>query len=91
MKWRLVLSAAFLFAALTLGPTIEAARACPMCRAANETESSLPLAYMYSILFMLAVPASVLTGFGIGFYRLSKKQQADLEAGGFRDKDDLEP
>ena len=26
-----------------------------------------------SILFMLAVPASVVTGFGIGFYRLSRQ------------------
>jgi hypothetical protein len=28
---------------------------------------------MYSILFMLGMPASVLSGFGIGFWRLSRK------------------
>jgi hypothetical protein len=34
---------------------------------------------MYSILFMLGVPATVLAGFGVGFYRLSKSN-APLDA-----------
>ena len=47
-----------------------------MCQFANESKANdaLPRAYMYSILFMLAVPTSLATGFGIGFYRLSKQQ-----------------
>jgi hypothetical protein len=57
------------------------ASACPMCKVANESETERaenlkPKAYMYSILFMLAMPATLLTGFGIGFYRLSKKSAA---------------
>ena len=47
--------------------------ACPMCQLAAETDDRLPRAYMYSILFMLCVPATIATGFGIGLYRLSKK------------------
>jgi hypothetical protein len=30
---------------------------------------------MYSILFMLSMPATLTAGFGLGFYRLWKKQQ----------------
>jgi len=52
-----------------------------MCKQANETTAGekkeevnrRPAAYMYSILFMLAMPATLLTGFGIGFYRLARK------------------
>lgn len=53
--------------------------ACPMCKNANEEVDSRPRAYMYSILFMLAVPATVFTGFGIGMYRLSKREQAAVD------------
>jgi len=55
----------------------ETAAACPMCRDAAETSDALPRAYMYSILFMLSVPATLLAGFGIGFYRLSQSGQAE--------------
>ena len=59
--------------------------ACPMCKTANETEltpeaAARPRAYMMSILFMLAVPATLFTSFGITFYRLSKQQDAINEA-----------
>ena len=47
--------------------------ACPMCKLATETTSRQPRAYMYSILFMLGMPMMLTTGFGIGFYRLSRK------------------
>jgi hypothetical protein len=47
--------------------------ACPSCKNANETDDLRPRAYMYSILFMLGMPATVFTGFGIAFYRLSKR------------------
>lgn len=55
------------------------AMACPNCKLGNETESSRPRAYMYSILFMIGMPATIFTGFGISFYRMVKK--ANLEAG----------
>ena len=61
-----------------------AAVACPGCKTANETDDLRPRAYMYSILFMLGMPATVFTGFGIAFYRLSKRaaleQQQQLDA-----------
>jgi hypothetical protein len=44
-----------------------------MCKLANESDNRLPRAYMYSILFMLGMPASVLSGFSIGFWLLSRK------------------
>ena len=62
-----------LFSLSVLGPLAGAAVACPMCKAANETEDALPRAYQASILFMLGVPAIVATSFGVGLYRLSKK------------------
>ena len=58
------------------------ASACPMCKLANETDARLPMAYMYSILFMLGTPATVLTGFGIGFYRLSRQAARMQQAAG---------
>lgn len=76
MNRRFLFLAALMLGSLAVGPLIDVAEACPMCNAANEANDALPRAYMYSILFMLAVPASVLTGFGIGFYRLSKQQQS---------------
>jgi hypothetical protein len=47
-----------------------------MCAAANESEQTdvQPRAYMYSILFMLAMPATITTVFGMSFYRLSKQR-----------------
>ncbi len=48
-------------------------QACPGCKTANETDNLRPQAYMYSILFMLGMPATVFTGFGIAFYRMSRK------------------
>ncbi len=51
------------------------ASACPNCKFANETESNRPKAYMYSILFMIGMPATLFTGFGISFYRMTRKAQ----------------
>ena len=51
----------------------EPALACPMCKAAAESDPRLPNAFMASILFMLAMPFAIATSFGIAFYRLSKK------------------
>ena len=76
MSIRLLLLVAVVFAAFCLGSMSGVAVACPMCQIANESKANdaLPRAYMYSILFMLAVPTSLAAGFGIGFYRLSKQQ-----------------
>ena len=58
-----------------------AAEACPMCSVANEdgkdeAANARPRAYMYSILFMLSMPATIFTVFAVSFYRLSQKQAA---------------
>lgn len=54
------------------------AEACPMCKIANEDAedpavAARPKAYMYSILFMLSMPASITTFFGVTFYRMSRR------------------
>ena len=67
---------AFLAAAGAFPVAQETLMACPNCKNANETDDRKPKAYMYSILFMLAMPATVFSGFAFSFYRLSKKQQA---------------
>lgn len=51
------------------------AMACPNCKNANETDSNRPRAYMYSILFMIGMPATIFTTFGISFYRMTKKAE----------------
>lgn len=51
------------------------ADACPSCKAANATDSRLPLAYQASILFMLGVPATLVTSLGVMLYRLNKAQE----------------
>ena len=50
--------------------------ACPLCAQANETDENRPKAYMYSILFMMSMPAVIFTGFSVGLYRLHKKHAA---------------
>ncbi|RLS36432.1 MAG: hypothetical protein DWH81_12375 [Planctomycetota bacterium] len=58
------------------------ALACPMCKYANEADqhdeaaNRRPKAFMYSILFMLSMPPTIFTVFGISFYRLNKQAQA---------------
>lgn len=70
---------------LAAGPMVPSADACPMCKYANEDGSEdgsaaseanrRPQAYMYSILFMMSMPATLAAGFGFSFYRMWKKQQ----------------
>ena len=55
------------------------AQACPGCKNANETDTLRPRAYMYSILFMLGMPATVFTGFGIAFYRMSRRAMQEQQ------------
>lgn len=73
---RKLLLALVITAAVTLGPAASSLQACPMCAEANKTEENRPKAYMYSILFMLTMPALIFTGFGVGLYRLHRKQAA---------------
>jgi hypothetical protein len=61
--------------AVCVAAVSDTARACPMCKTANEQDDAKPRAYMYSILFMLSMPAMMFSGFGIAFYRLSRKSQ----------------
>jgi len=71
-------------AAFAGAPGLPTAQACPMCQLANESgkdgtcgdQNARPRAYMYSILFMLSMPATLTAGFGFGFYRLWRKGQA---------------
>ena len=63
--------AAFLIAGLP-----QVVSACPMCAETVAADDNLPKAYMYSILFMMGMPAILASGFGFAFYRLVKKQQA---------------
>lgn len=78
---RLILTAAIVLGAFAFAPNAPTAQACPMCQVANEEgegsaeQNARPRAYMYSILFMLAMPATVFSSFSYGFYRLWKKQQ----------------
>lgn len=60
--------------------TASIATACPNCKLANESESGRPRAYMYSILFMIGMPATIFTGFGVSFYRMVKKAQIEADA-----------
>ena len=48
--------------------------ACPMCKAAAEQDDKQPKAYMYSILFMLAMPAVIFGSFGYGLYRMNQRE-----------------
>lgn len=65
--------------ALALVLSSSSAMACPNCKFANETESARPRAYMYSILFMIGMPATIFTGFGISFYRMTRNAQRAAE------------
>ena len=67
----LIAAATILIAALP-----QAVWACPMCAETVAADDNLPKAYMYSILFMMGIPAILASGFGFAFYRLVKKQQA---------------
>jgi hypothetical protein len=77
---------------MAAGAHTPAAQGCPGCKESllAEQEDSLgsldgedalgwnpAYSYSYSVLFMLAVPAALLLGFGTAFYRLSRK--ANLE------------
>ena len=68
---RTLLTAAAALAVLTALPA--AAEACPMCKTAAEADDRLPRAFFASILFMMGVPFTLAAGFGVAFWRLSKR------------------
>jgi len=55
-----------------------AAQACPMCSQSIAEENLLPHAYMYSIVFMLSMPAMVFTGIGSFIFFQYRKAAAGL-------------
>jgi len=59
--------------------TAKSASACPMCKTANETDSALPKAYMLSILFMLAMPATIVSTLGVSLYRMTKRENEYID------------
>ncbi len=74
---RFILAMAVLTAAGVLPVAGPVAMACPNCKAANETDDLKPRAYMYSILFMIGMPATIFTGFSLSFWRMTKKAQQE--------------
>ena len=69
--------AVLLTATLLLG-SVQTASACPSCKNGVASDSKLPMAFQMSILFMLGVPATLMTGLGIGLYRMNKVQEEAL-------------
>jgi ABC-type dipeptide/oligopeptide/nickel transport system permease component len=56
------------------------AQACPMCSQSIAEEDLLPHAYMYSILFMLGMPATVFGGIGTAIFLKYRKYAAQVPA-----------
>ena len=79
MLRRIVLAAALMLSIGVVGPLAQSAQACPMCKIANEQDSLLPKAYMYSILFMMGMIFSIGGGIGYGMYLLGRKENAAIE------------
>lgn len=82
MLRRIVLSMSLLLGVACFGPMTQAVEACPMCKVANEQDSLLPSAYMYSILFMMGMIFSLGSGVGLVVFSISRRENAALEAMG---------
>ena len=82
MLRRLVLLMSLMLGVALFGPVVQPVQACPMCKIANEQDSLLPRAYMYSILFMMGTIFSLGGGVAYCVYSLSRKENAALEAMG---------
>ena len=76
MKTRLfrIVATTVLAAFLVGGSLADTADACPMCKAANEENNAQAKAYMYSTLFMLAVPGMIVGGLTAGLIRLGRRE-----------------
>ena len=79
---RLVIVTVLLLGTGLAGPLTTPAQACPMCKVANEQDSLLPRAYMYSILFMMGMMFTLAGGVGFGMYLLGRRENAALESMG---------
>jgi hypothetical protein len=86
---KLLLTFVVLAGSLAFSPVVPTANACPMCKLANEegtdaqaaaVANARPKAYMYSILFMLSMPATLVGAYGLSFYRIHRRHQAELAA-----------
>jgi hypothetical protein len=76
-----------LAAVLTLSaPAASVALACPMCKAATEEDDSKPRAYMYSIIFMLTVPATLVSGVTFSLVKMNRKEAGALREAGLSDE-----
>jgi hypothetical protein len=56
-------------------PLANVASACPSCKESISQDEAQPKAYMYSILFMLGMPAVVGGAFGYGLYQMSRRER----------------
>jgi hypothetical protein len=72
-RWCVVLCGLSLFAAT--------AQACPMCNQSIAEDNLLPKAFMYSILFMLGMPATVLGAIGTMIYLKFRQFYATQQIG----------
>lgn len=69
-----------LLAAALIAAWPQLAFACPMCAETVSADAHLPKAFMWSILFMLAMPAVVLGGFGFAVFRVIRQRDAGRNA-----------
>lgn len=84
-RWLLI--AAIAFCANLVSGSLQQASACPMCKAVTEEDDAKPRAYMYSILFMLAVPGTMVGGMVARLVALSRRETASLAESGLTDDD----
>ncbi|MBI1314243.1 hypothetical protein GC176_23355 [bacterium] len=82
-RWLLIVAIAF--CANLISGSVQQALACPMCKAATEEDDAKPRAYMYSILFMLAVPGTMVGGIAARLITLSRRESASLAKHGLTD------
>ena len=68
----------FLLVAFAIVMLPSLAWACPMCSQTLNEEQHLPKAFLASILFMLAVPPTVLGGIAFAIWR-AKRKHAQLQ------------
>jgi hypothetical protein len=71
------LTAAILVLVLVLTAS---ASACPMCSAVLDSEKVLPKAFFVSIMFMLAMPPTVLAVIGFAIWRAHRRHALALQA-----------
>lgn len=59
---------------------VDSAQACPTCKESlSENNKELVQGYFWSIMFMMAMPFSILTGIGTYFYVLIRKSKKNGE------------